>query len=305
MEKKDKLKHYSWRIGDRYDGWRVRKVGALFSVVPFILPTRVDSEVFYEVKVPIEAVEAFIRTHKNEIPGLSIMHVVVAALVRLVSQRPVVNRFIVWNKIFARNHISFSLVIKRSLSDAGEETVIKIYFSPADTLVDVTNKLNAEIEKNIQTGSQNTSESLSKILGYFPDFLLRTAILFVKMLDKIGIMPKFFFRISPFHSTLFLTNLGSIGVESIYHHLYEFGTCSMFASMGRKSKSLKTDKNADKETQKSILLKFVLDERICDGFYYASSMRMYEKILSDPSVLLVPPQEVFADEGVGRKRIDI
>lgn len=305
MEKKDKLKHYNWRIGDRYDGWRVRKVDALFSVVPFILPTRVDSEVFYEVKVPIDAVETFIREHKKEIPGLSIMHVVMAAMVRLISQRPIVNRFIVWNKIFARNHISFSLVIKRSLSDAGEETVIKIYFSPTDTLVDVAKKLNAEIEKNIQTGSQNTSEALSKLLGYFPDFLLRTAILFVKMLDKIGIMPKFFFRISPFHSTLFLTNLGSIGAESIYHHLYEFGTCSMFASMGKKSKITKTDKDADEGPKKIMVLKFVLDERICDGFYYASSMRMYEKTLSDPSVLLSPPQQVFADEGVGRKRADI
>lgn len=304
MEKENKLKYFKWTLGDRYDGWRVRKVDPIFSVVPFILPTRVDSEVFYEVKVPIDIIENFIHTHKEEFPGLSLMHVIMASLVRLISQRPYVNRFIVWNKIFARNHVSFSLAIKRSMTDEGEETVIKTYFLPTDTLTDVVNKLNEQIRINQPVGTQNSSDAISKIMGYFPDFLLRTVILFIKQLDKVGIMPKPLFQLSPFHCSLFLTNLGSIGVESIYHHLYEFGTCSMFASMGKKTKKYEIDKSDEKKLSKTVELKFVLDERICDGFYYASSMRLLEKILYNPESLLVPPSEVILDEGVGRKRID-
>ena len=305
MDKDNKLKYYGWSFGDRYDGWRVRKVDALFSVVPFILPTRVDSQVFFEVKISIDTVEAFIRKYKEEIPDLSIMHVVMASLVRLFSQRPYLNRFIVWNKIFARNHMSFSLAIKRSMTDEGEETVIKPYFLPTDTLQDVVRKTKLELTNNQQVGQENSSDSISKMMGFLPDFLLRSVIFFVKQLDKIGLMPKVFFEASPFHTSLFLTNLGSIGIESIYHHLYEVGTCSIFAAIGRKNKKYILNKDGSIKPTKSMLLKFVLDERICDGFYYASSMRMLEKILSDPSVLLLPPEQVIVDDGVGKKRIDL
>ncbi len=305
MDKDNKLKYYGWSFGDRYDGWRVRKVDALFSVVPFILPTRVDSQVFFEVKISIDTVEAFIRKYKEEIPDLSIMHVVMASLVRLFSQRPYLNRFIVWNKIFARNHMSFSLAIKRSMTDEGEETVIKPYFLPTDTLQDVVRKTKLELNNNQQVGQENSSDSISKLMGFLPDFLLRSVIFFVKQLDKIGLMPKVFFEASPFHTSLFLTNLGSIGIESIYHHLYEVGTCSIFAAIGRKNKKNILNKDGSILPTKSMLLKFVLDERICDGFYYASSMRMLEKILSNPSVLLLPPEQVIVDDGVGKKRIDL
>jgi len=305
MDKDNKLKYYGWSFGDRYDGWRVRKVDALFSVVPFILPTRVDSQVFFEVKISIDTIETFIRKYKEEIPDLSIMHVVMASLVRLFSQRPYLNRFIVWNKIFARNHMSFSLAIKRSMTDEGEETVIKPYFLPTDTLQDVVRKTKLELTNNQQVGQENSSDSISKLMGFLPDFLLRSVIFFVKQLDKIGLMPKVFFEASPFHTSLFLTNLGSIGIESIYHHLYEVGTCSIFAAIGRKNKKNILNKDGSIMPTKSMLLKFVLDERICDGFYYASSMRMLEKILSDPSVLLLPPEQVIVDDGVGKKRIDL
>ena len=305
MDKSNKLKYYRWSLGDRYDGWRVKKVDPIFSVVPFILPKRVDSEVFFEVKMPIDIVEEFIRQHKKDIPHFSIMHVVMASLVRLFSQRPYLNRFIVWNKIFARNHVSFALAIKRSMSDEGEETVINPYFLPTDTLQDIVRKTNLELENNQQVGQENSSDAISKIMGFFPDFLLRSIIYLVKLLDKVGIMPKLFFEASPFHTSLFLTNLGSIGIESIYHHLYEFGTCSIFCAMGKKTKTNVVNNDGSIKSIKSLKLKFVLDERICDGFYYASSMRMLEKILNNPSLLLLPPDKVIVDEGVGRKRVDL
>jgi len=228
-----------------------------------------------------------------------------ASLVRLISQRPYVNRFVVWNKIFARNHVSFSLAIKRSLSDEGEETVIKPYFLPTDTLYDIVRKTNLELEKSQPVGQENSSDAISKMMSFLPDFLLRTVILFVKQLDKIGMMPKFFFEASPFHTSLFLTNIGSIGINSIYHHLYEFGTCSMFAAMGKKTRKYELEKDGTTKSVKTIQLKFVLDERICDGFYYASTIRMLDKIICNPSVLLLPPENVIVDDGVGKKRIDL
>jgi hypothetical protein len=305
MYKDNKLNYFRWSIGDRYDGWRLRKVDPMFAVAPFILRSRVDSQVLFEIKVPIDKIEDFIRIHKEEIPDLSIMHVIMASLVRLMSQRPNLNRFVIWHKIFARNHINFSIAIKRSMSDSAEETIIKSYFLPTDTLQEIVAKTNVELQNTLKNSQDNSTDNLSKIFGFFPDFLLRSVVYLLTYLDKVGLMPKMFNHASPFHTSFFLTNLGSIGIESIYHHLYEFGTCSMFVAMGKKTKENVMEKNGENKAQKSILLKFVLDERICDGFYFARSMRMLEKILSDPADLLIPPKEVFVDEGVGKKRMDL
>ena len=135
--------------------------------------------------------------------------------------------------------------------------------------------------------------------------MLRTFVWLLFWLDKLGLLPKVIYRASPWHCSIFLTNIGSIGVESIYHHLYEFGTCSMFAAMGKKTRENIIEKDGDVSEQKSIALKFVLDERICDGFYYASSMRQLNKILFDPSVLLTPPENIVVDAGVDRPRADV
>ncbi|MEI8272365.1 MAG: 2-oxo acid dehydrogenase subunit E2 [Paludibacter sp.] len=305
MNELNQLRYFKWSFGDRYDGWRVKKVDAVFSVIPYFLRTRMDAQNFFEEKVDIDHIEAFIKEHKEDIPDLSVMHVIMASLVRLISQRPHLNRFVIWNKIFSRNHVNFSIAVKRSLSDEGEETLIKPYFLPTDTLQDIVRKTRHEQENNQKQGQQNSSDTISKILGILPEFLLRFVVFMLLNLDKVGLMPKFINKASPWHSSIFLTNIGSIGVESIYHHLYEFGTCSMFVAMGKKSRRHTIDHNGDIKSHKSIQLKFVLDERICDGFYYASSMRILNKILSDPSVLLSAPEKVNIDEGVGKKRIDL
>jgi hypothetical protein len=304
MNELNKLKYFKWSLGDRYDGWRVRNVDAVFSVIPYFLRTRMDAQNFFEEKIDIDHIEAFIKEHKEDIPDLSLMHVVMAALVRLISQRPHLNRYVIWNKIFARNHVNFSIAVKRTLSDQGEETLIKPYFMPSDTLQDIVRKTRMEQENNQKVGQQNSSDMISKILGLLPEFLLRFVVFMLLHLDKVGMMPKFINKASPWHSSIFLTNICSIGVESIYHHLYEFGTCSMFCAMGKKSRRHTITSNGDIISHKSIQLKFVLDERICDGFYYASSMRLLNKIFSNPSLLLLPPETVNIDEGVGKKRID-
>lgn len=303
--KQNKLRYFRWRLGDRYDGWRVRKVEPFFAVIPFFLRKRTDAQNYFQERISIDNIEAFIKKHKDEMPGLSIMHVIIAAMIRLVSQRPNLNRFVVWNKLYARNYINMSLVVKRTLTDEGEETMIKPYFLPTDTLADVVRKIQAELDENLPEGQQNSADMLSKFLGLFPDFLMRFLVFTFTWMDKVGIFPRPLEQISPWHSSLFLTNIGSIGVESIYHHLYEFGTCSIFMAMGKKSTQHTSKRSGEVVPYRSIQLKFAVDERICDGFYYASSLRMLNKIFQSPEQLLVPPEKVVVDEGVGRERIDV
>ena len=305
MYKENKFKYFARGFGDRYDGWRVRKVDPIFSVVPFMLRTRTDSEIFFQENFSIDHLESFIRDHKEEMPDLSLMHVIMAGMIRVISQRPHLNRFVMWNKIFARNYLSFSIAVKRSMTDEGEETLIKPYFLPSDTLQDVVRKVKLELDNNQQVGQENSSDVISKVLGFLPDFLLRIVVGLIINLDKVGLMPKVLNHASPFHTSLFLTNIGSIGIESVYHHLYEIGTCGSFVAMGKKKRETTVDKEGKTKVSKSIQLKIVLDERICDGFYYALSIRMLQKILANPAALLLPPEKVIVDDGVGKKRIDL
>jgi len=297
------LKYYKRGWGDRRDGWKLRNVDALFLVIPYIMRTRLDSQNLFEAEIDIEPIEEFIRKYKKDIPDLSIMHVVMAAAVRLFSQRPHLNRFVVWNKIYAHNSISFSLAVKRELSDTGEETMIKPEFEPEDTIYDVVKKVNALVVES--SNNSNDVDAVAKIFGYFPPFIIRIAVKIIYGLDYIGILPKVIENVSPWHSSMFITNLGSIGIDAIYHHLYEFGTCSQFVAMGKKRRKKTFDENGEEKTVKTLQLKFVNDERICDGYYYAASMRYFKKILANPEVLLTPPKRVYVDEGVGKKRIDI
>ena len=305
MYKENKFKYFTRGFGDRYDGWRVRKVDPIFSVVPFMLRTRTDSEIFFQEKITIDHLEAFIREHKAEMPDLTLMHIIMSGMIRVISQRPHLNRFVMWNKIFARNYLSFSIAVKRSMTDEGEETLIKPYFLPSDTLQDVVRKVQLELENNKQVGQENSSDAISKVLGFLPDFLLRIFVSLIINLDKVGLMPKALNHASPFHTSLFLTNIGSIGIESVYHHLYEIGTCGSFIAMGKKKRETSYDKDGKTKVEKSIQLKIVLDERICDGFYYAASIRMLQKVLANPASLLLPPEKVIIDDGVGKKRIDL
>jgi hypothetical protein len=291
-------------IFDRYDGWRVRNVDTFFSVAPFVLRTRIDSQCFFEETIPIEHLEAFIRKQKETMPDITFMHVIIAAMVRMFSQRPYLNRFIVWNKIYARNSISLSLAIKRSMTDRGEETIVKPEFEPTDTLSDIVRRVAEAVDQNKTENADNSTDKIARLLGYIPAFLLRFVVWFLRSLDNVGKLPRAIQSASPFHSSMFLTNLGSLGIGPIYHHLYEFGTVSVFAAMGNKTRVHAVTDTGEREMRRFIGLKFVTDERICDGYYYASSMKLLRRLLLNPETLLTPPETVAVDDGVAKPRMD-
>ncbi len=295
------MKQYFKRgIFDRYDGWRVRNVDAVYNVIPFIMRTRMDSQNLFEENMPLEPVEAFIREHREDMPDLAFMHVLMAAMVRMIAEKPYLNRFVVWNKIYARNSISISLMIKRKGSNV--ETMIKPQFEPEDTLQDVVRKVSALVDVNILDDAKNSMDAIAHFFGYIPAWIMRFAIWVIFRLDSVGLLPKRIEKASPFHCSAFLTNVGSLGIGPIYHHLYEFGTCSLFLAMGNKHKVRMTNREGEHLERRFIGLKFVTDERICDGQYYASAMKLLRRLLNDPSLMLEPPAKIVIDDGVPKSK---
>ena len=296
--------YYKYKRTDRKDGWRVSNIDPLMSMIPFFLRSRTESQVAYRQVIELETADNFIKELKPKYPEINITIVVVAALVRMLATRPYINRFVINNKLYARNSIKLALAVKQNMSDDAPENMSMTEFEPEDTIFDVMEKFSKSIESNrVDDVSTGTNKAMS-ILKKFPSFLFRFAVKVLFFLDKHGWLPKTLINISPWHCTGFITSMGSIGVDSVYHHLYEFGTSSFFVSIGMKSKNYVMNEEENLVPKRSIEFKFVIDERICDGFYYGKSMRQFMRIMNNPYQLLEPPEEVIVDNGVGRERIN-
>lgn len=287
------------RFGDRYDGYRVKNLDKLFYVIPSIMRERHDSQVLFEEDIPIENLEKFVHRKRKEGCNTRTLHVFMAAMVRVMAMYPRINRFVSGKKIFAHKNIRISMVIKRGMSINSEETNILPIFPAGCTIDDVSNILEYEIYKNRGHGNkqdENTTDGVVKVLKVLPPWFISFFVWLMKKLDNLGHMPKLINKASPFHSGAFITDLGSIGIDSIYHHLYDFGTCSIFLAIGKKQTKIALDKNGEVYQQKFIRCRFVLDERICDGYYYANVIKVFRRFIKHPELLEVPltdiPEEI-------------
>jgi len=291
------------RFGDRYDGYRIRKMDPIYQIVPAIMRTRMDSQVFFDYKLDITELEKFVREQRNNgMPNLRMLHIFMTAMLRMMSQFPRLNRFVAGKKVFARNCYSISIAIKRSLSIDDEETTITPEFEPTFTLQDVVNHMETVLKEEVydKRDEGNDTDMVARILGAIPTFVKAGFVDLMRNLDKIGLMPKFINKVSPFHASMFITDLGSCGIGPIYHHLYEFGTCSVFVAMGKKETEYYIDKDGNTQLRRYINMKVVADERICDGYYYASAMKDLARLIRHPEKLLTPPENVVMDD-LGRR----
>ena len=271
-------------FGFRSDGRKLKSIPPFFKIIPQVMRTRGDSQVYYNYDIPITQMDEYINKKAEEGIKISYMAIIYAAMVRLIAQRPQLNRFIMNGRTYARNEILISLAIKKSLTDDGEETTIKLPFKGTENIFEVKETLDKIINENKDISKENDTDILAKALSLIPTFLLKIAVSFIMFLDKHGMLPKFVIKASPFHTSAFLTNVASLGIDAIYHHLYDFGTTGLFLAMGKKKKSYIYEDEDFKE-EKCISLAFVCDERICDGYYFASSVRMFNRYLKKPELL--------------------
>ena len=268
----------------RSDWKKIKKLTPIFKIMPCVMLDKADSQVYFKQDIALKHLDEYIDRKAEEGIRLSYMNIIYAAIVRIIGERPRLNRFAMNGALYQRNKIYVSLVIKKSLTDDGVETPLKLKFNGDENIFEIKEKLDATIEKNKDVEAANKTDKLVSILSAIPSGLIRAIVKFLMFLDKHGIMPKKIIEASPFHTSVFLTNVGSLGIDSIYHHIYNFGTTSMFFSMGKKKKSYIYEDEEFKE-EKCITLAFVGDERICDGYYYASSFKLLSKYLKKPELL--------------------
>jgi hypothetical protein len=290
--------------GDRNDGFLIHNLEPMTKLIPYIMTTKSDSWVLFDDKIDITHTQEFIRDmREGEIPGLTLYQLVFAAMVRTISQVPQINRFCRNGRIYARNHIKFSMVVKKGMRLDGERTQLMTFFDPEDTLKDVVDKINADMAK-IDRSASSVEEDANKTnfdvmelaFAHIPSGLIKFAFALVKWADKHGLLPRAIVDLSPFHSTAFITNMGSFGMDSVFHHIYELGTLSVFGAIGNKETVYETQRDGSVKKKVYLHVKFVVDERITDGFSYGVAFKSIRSLISRPEKLLTPPEKVVEDD---------
>ena len=277
--------HPTW--GDRSDGRRLRTLDPMAQITAYFQWERNICSNHFEESLEITNVERYIRQKRREgLTDFGITHVLLAAYVRGIAKYPQLNRFVSGQKVYSRgNDIQYCMVVKKEMrADA------------PDTSIDVYNKLNAAVESVKAT--QELDSSLDNLIMAFtliPGVFLKFTVWLLKFLDYFGLLPRFILELSPFHGSLFFTSMGSLGIPPIYHHLYDFGNIPVFGAFGCKRRALEVQEDGSIVQRKYIDVKFVLDERIVDGYYYATFFKYFRRLLAHPEVLDQAPEEVIRD----------
>lgn len=270
----------------RADGKRVRKADPMYTVVPYIMDKRNDAMNMTTVDIPVEPIQDYINAKRKEGVRLSHMSVVTAAYLRIAYEFPLLNNFIVNKKIYTHNEFKVAMVVLKSLATE-EETMSKVQFELDDNIFEVNEKMDAYVETNRQASTKNNTDKMISFLVSLPG-VCNIAVGLFKLLDRYGLLPKFITDLSPFHASLTITNLASIRTNHIYHHIYNFGTTSVFIAMG-KNREVPKKKNGEIVFEKCIPLGVVMDERICSGLYFAKAFRAFKNYLANPALLEEKP----------------
>ena len=279
----------------RRDGYRVIADDPMYEIVPYIMDKRYDASNSITREIDMEYLQNYIgKCRKRGIP-MNHMSIIIAAYLRTAANNPYLNRFVMNKRVYARNHFCVSFVTLTPIKKAS--TVNKIYFNLDDDIFTVNEKITAAIENCQDKESETAMDKLAKALVRFPG-LLSVAVPIIKFIDKHFWLPLSIVDASPFHTSLFVTNLASIRVGAIYHHLYEFGTTGVFVSMGQPFTKIVFNKDDQPEKRKVMELGIVTDERIADGHYYGQCFREWLRYMKNPELLEVKAETIVKDPDI-------
>ena len=279
-------------FGKRPDGSRVKGSDPIVQFTPFIMPRRYDAMVQAKQELDFDGMTRYIRDKRREGHEISYMDMLIAAYLRMIGEIPEMNRFIVNRRLYARNHFCVSFAALKSMSDEKlEESICKVQFNLDDTIFDVSSRINAAIEEARLPQPSNKTDTLASFLLKVPG-LPNFVVMLARFLDNHGLMPRFIHEASPFHTSLWVSNMASIGMSYVYHHIYDFGTNSIFVTMGRPEQKLVRNNDGTCRAKRVMPVGVVIDERIAEGAVFGRMFSTTVRYLNEPELLEKRPEHV-------------
>ena len=286
-------------FGRRVDGRVLKNTDPMVAITPYFMPMRCDAQVFLDYKLDYEKLVRYIAEQGAKGNKFTFMELLIAAFVRTVAEFPEANRFITNKQLYARNHLSVAFAIvmdQKEGSDEIEENTVKCYFDPHDTIFDVSERVRSAIAENRKTDANNATLKLVRLLTR--PMVVNPIIWLVRLLDRYGLLPRVLVDILPFHTSLFVANMASIGMPAVKHHIYNYGSTSLFFSIGAVERSVNIGEGGKAVRKRYLPIGITADERICAGAIFARIVDRMMSYLRQPELLEVPPEKVRFDEGV-------
>ena len=269
----------------RPDGQKIKNLSTLRRFMPFLMPGRNEAVVYFQQTLDLSRTLPWLEAvNADRDEEITFFHVLLCALVRTLHERPRLNRFIAGRRVYQRNEISLAFAVKKSFEDEAPITSVKIVFEPDDDLETVGRRIREAVGQG-RDKREMTSETEMRVLGALPRSVLSAIMGLQRWLDYWNLLPWAMIKDDPLYSSLFLANLGSIGLDAPFHHLFEYGTVPIFACIGRIKKAPIVDANHQLAVGDVVDLRFSLDERIADGFYCARSLERFQAYVEDPQTL--------------------
>ncbi len=280
------------RWGDRKDGYLLRDLDSMHFIMPIIYPSRCDNEAYIAEKIDLTNINAFLAQKNAENPKFkyTFFHIVVAALIKTITLRPKMNRFIANKNTYQRKEVSAAFVVKKEFSDDGGEALAVLHAKEDSTLDTLHQQLYEQISE-CRSDHVDPSTGAMDFLNKLPRFLSKFLIWLLTRMDVHGWIPQSIIATDPYYRSVVLSNVGSIKLKSGYHHLTNWGTCSLFCLIGEKSMQPVFDAEGNAVMKEMLELGITIDERLADGYYYAKSIRIFKHLLEHPELLEKPMNE--------------
>jgi hypothetical protein len=266
-------------FGRRSDAVQVRDLPPIRRFMPFVSPRRNDSLVYFEHELAVEAALAFAAERsrgRDPARPLTLFHLVLRAIALMLAERPRLNRFTAGGRVWQRDGIWLSFSAKLRFDDDAPILTVKRRVEPEAGLDAMIDAIHAGLGEG-RSGRRSTADREMGLLLRLPPPLVRTALGVARGLDGLGLLPRGMVEADPLFCSVFVANLGSVGLDAGYHHLWEYGNCPIFCVLGR------VRPGAD--GRRVATLKWTYDERVEDGLYCARALEFLRDLVESPEKL--------------------
>lgn len=251
--------------------------------MPHVIPTANGGAVYHELIVDLTRTLPWLK-QASEAQGrtITLFHLVLYGVADTLHKRPEMHRFVSGSRLWQRRHCDLSFAVKKQLSDKGKMTPVKVRFEPQQRLLDVVQRTDERIGVG-RGDKETTSEKETKLVTLLPFFVIGWLLTLQRWLDRWNLLPASMIEPDPLYASVFLANLGSVGLDAVWHHLYDYGNVPIFMVVGKIHKRTFITDDGQVEVRDAVVLRSTFDERIADGLYCAKSLDMLRAILEDPA----------------------
>lgn len=272
----------------RSDGDLVRDLPHVRRIMPLLMRTRNESVVYHDTTYPVAAargwLERFNAARPDE-PPATLFHLFLWSCARTLHERPHLNRFVSGGRIYQRRGVFVSFAAKRAFRDDAPIVTVKLEFPRGESFAACVRRIVGAIGEGRSGRPQAVDKELS-IVFKFPTTVIGWGVAVLRWLDRINLMPGAMIEPDPMYASLFAANLGSVGIDDVTHHLYEYGTVSLFGAMGTAGPQIVVGDDGAPAVRDMVKVRWSFDERINDGFYCAASLRLVHEVFARPEEIL-------------------